>query len=124
MRHWVKKLRGSILVGVGYMLSPLSWWNDVFFNLPIALVVGYAIGWLHQGWFFPGTIAGYWLSNVVGMVMLQFGATDILWETEPRRPRRDLLIGFGSSTLYTLVIVALVYCHILEIPDFLTDLRP
>ena len=124
MTHWVKKLRGSVLLGVGYMLSPLSWWNDVFFNLPIALVVGYAIGWLHQGWFFPGAIAGYWLSNVVGMVMLQFGATDIWWETEPRRPRRDLLIGFSSSTLYTLVIMALVYCHILEIPDFLTDLRP
>lgn len=30
-----KKLRGSFLLGIGYMLSPLSWWNDLFFNLPI-----------------------------------------------------------------------------------------
>lgn len=117
-------MRGVGLIGLGYMLSPLSWWNDAFFNLPIALVVGYAMGWLHAGWFFPGAIAGYWLSNVAGMVMLQFGATDALVEDEPHRPQRDVLIGLGSSTLYTLVVVALVYWHVLEIPAFLTDLRP
>jgi hypothetical protein len=31
--------RSGALVSIGYMLSPLSWWNDVFFNLPIALVL-------------------------------------------------------------------------------------
>jgi hypothetical protein len=79
MKSLKQNLRGGLLVGIGYMLSPLSWWNDVFFNLPIAIAVGYAISWLHPSWFVPGTLAGYWLSNVVGMVMMQFGATDIFW---------------------------------------------
>jgi len=118
MKSLKQNLRGGLLVSIGYMLSPLSWWNDVFFNLPIAIAVGYAISWLHPNGFVPGTLAGYWLSNVLGMVMMQFGATDIFLAGERRNPQRDLLIGFGSSTLYTIAVSALVYWHVLEIPDF------
>ena len=44
--------------------------------------------------------------------------------SEQRHPQRDFLIGFGSSTLYTLVVAALVYWHGLEMPQFLADRRP
>ena len=53
-----KNLRGGALVGLGYMLSPLSWWNDLFFNLPIALVFGYGVSWVNPDWLFPGTLVG------------------------------------------------------------------
>lgn len=111
-------------MSLGYMLSPLSWWNDLFFNLPIALVFGYGVSWLHAGWFVPGTIAGYWLSNVVGMVMMQFGAVEMFWVEERRNFTRDAWLGFGGATLYTIAVAALVYFHILGIPEFLTDLHP
>ncbi|MGF1458077.1 MAG: hypothetical protein ACFBSG_03525 [Leptolyngbyaceae cyanobacterium] len=122
MQQWITRIRGGALMGIGYMLSPLSWWNDVFFNLPIALLFGYGVAWLHPGWLLPGTVAGYWFSNVLGMVMMQFGATDLWFAAASRQPKRDLLIGLGSSTLYTLVITALIYWHVLEMPTFLTDL--
>ncbi|WP_066378178.1 MULTISPECIES: hypothetical protein [unclassified Anabaena] len=114
-----KKLRGGFLIGVGYMLSPLSWWNDLFFNLPIALLLGYLVSFINQDWFLPGTLIGYWLSNVLGILMMQFGAMDMFLKTEKRHLKRDVLIGLGSSTLYTLVVGALVYYHLLEIPSFL-----
>ncbi|MGJ3254268.1 MAG: hypothetical protein ACFE0J_24510, partial [Elainellaceae cyanobacterium] len=60
----LKTLRGGFLVGLGYMLSPLSWWNDLFFNLPIAYGFGYLMSWFYPDWFFPSTVVGYWLSNV------------------------------------------------------------
>ncbi|MGD1855584.1 MAG: hypothetical protein ACFB2W_15180 [Leptolyngbyaceae cyanobacterium] len=119
-----KNLRGGALLSLGYMLSPLSWWNDLFFNLPIALVFGYGISWFNHPWFMTGTVMGYWLSNVVGMVMMQFGAVDILVSDENRNTTRDTLIGFGSATLYTAVVAALVYWHVLDMPSFLTDLHP
>ncbi|MEM8639065.1 MAG: hypothetical protein AAGG51_09650 [Cyanobacteria bacterium P01_G01_bin.54] len=118
-----KNLRGGLLVSIGYMLSPLSWWNDLFFNLPIALVFGYGISWLHPSWFVPGTILGYWLSNVLGMIMMQFGAVDIFLAEEKRNLTRDIWIGFGGATLYTIVVSGLVYFHVLAMPDFLTDLQ-
>lgn len=120
----LKKFRGGALVGVGYMLSPLSWWNDVFFNLPIALVFGYGVTWIQPNWFVPATIAGYWLSNVLGIVMMQFGAVEMFWtDDKPARPR-DLLMGLGGSTLYTAIVAALVYWHVIDLPDFLLDLHP
>jgi hypothetical protein len=117
--NWFKKLRGGALVSLGYMLSPLSWWNDVFFNLPIALGFGYAASWINSTWFAPGTIIGYWLSNVVGIIMMQFGAVDIFAKDETRNMKRDLLLGLGGATLYTLVVTALVYLNVLKMPDFL-----
>jgi hypothetical protein len=124
MLNLFKKLRGGAMVGIGYMLSPLSWWNDLFFNLPIALVFGYAVAWLHSDWFLPGTIAGYWLSNVIGILMMQFGAMDMFVAEEERNLKRDLLIGFGGSTLYTIIVSMLVYFHILAVPDFVMNLHP
>ncbi|MEL6555060.1 MAG: hypothetical protein AAFQ63_16580 [Cyanobacteria bacterium J06621_11] len=106
------------------MLSPLSWWNDVFFNLPLALAFGYGVSWMNPDWFVPGTVIGYWLSNVLGMVMMQFGSVDIFLPDDKQNLTRDVLMGFGSSTLYTVVVAALVYFHVLEVPDFLTDLQP
>lgn len=118
----LKKLRSGLVVGIGYMLSPLSWWNDLFFNLPIAYLFGYGVSWIDKSWFFPGTVVGYWLSNVLGIVMMQWGATDLLFDDRPKNLKRDLLVGVGSSTLYTVAIASLVYFHILELPSFLTDL--
>jgi hypothetical protein len=118
--NWFKKLRGGALVSLGYMLSPLSWWNDLFFNLPIALVFGYGVGWINSSWFVPGTVIGYWLSNVAGIVMMQFGAVDIFASEKQRNVKRDLLLGLSSATLYTLVVAALVYWNVLKMPDFLT----
>lgn len=66
---------------------------------------------------------GYWLSNVLGIVMMQFGAADLLFEGRDRNLRKDLWIGIGTSTLYTLGVVALVYFHILETPLLFSELK-
>ena len=118
----LQKLRGSLFVGIGYMLSPLSWWNDVFFNLPIALLFAYLISWIKPDWFFQFTVIGYWLSNVLGIAMMQMGAMDMFFDEEKRNLKRDLVLGFGGSTVYTIVVASLVYFHVLEVPDFLINL--
>ncbi len=115
----LKKLRGGFLVGVGYMLSPLSWWNDIFFNFPIAYAFGYGFKLISPSWFLPAMVIGYWLSNVLGILMMQFGAGDLLFQDRKKSLMRDVLMGIGTSTLYTLAVAALVYFHILETPSFL-----
>ncbi len=115
----VKRLKGLLFVGFGYMLSPLSWWNDLFFNLPIAYLFGYGVSWIFPDSFLAATIIGYWISNVLGILMMQMGATDIFFAHKPHNLKKDLLIGLGSSTAYTLLILGLIYFHVLEIPAFL-----
>ncbi len=124
MVNLLRKLRGGALTGIGYMLSPLSWWNDLFFNLPIALGFGYGMMWIHPDWFLPGTVIGYWLSNVLGILMMQFGASDMFSTEDKRNLKRDVMIGLGGATIYTIAVSALIYFHVLNVPDFLMDLHP
>lgn len=116
----LKQLRGGALFVVGYLLSPLCWWNDLIFNLPVAYGFGYLCSLISLHWLLPGLIAGYWLSNVVGFVLMQFGAVDAIQKTsQPRNPRKELLMGMASSTLYTLVVLALVQLQILDLNSLL-----
>lgn len=118
-----KKLRGGLLVVIGYLLSPLCWWNDLIFNLPVAYVFGYICSLFTETLFTPGLIAGYWLSNLIGILMMQFGAADMLQE-QPKEQnlKKELLMGIASSTAYTLVILALMQLKILDAPALLSDL--
>jgi len=117
-----KKIKGFLFLGVGYMLSPLSWWNDLFFNLPIAYFFGYLTSWISPNLFLPFTIIGYWISNILGILMMQIGALDMFFEQKSNNLKKDLLIGLGTSNIYTLLILGLVYFHILELPSFLNGL--
>lgn len=114
-----KKIRGGFLLGLGYMLSPLSWWNDVFFNLPIAYAFGWVINGIYPGTLIVATIIGYWISNVLGFILMQVGTGDMVFSDRPRNLTKDLLISLGTSTLYTVAIVVLLQLHILETPAFL-----
>ncbi len=115
------KIRGLFFVGLGYMLSPLSWWNDLFFNLPIAYLFGYLVSWIFPDLFAAATIGGYWLSNVLGILMMQMGGTDIFLGQQPRNIQKDIVISLGSSTVYTLIIIGLVYFHVLTLPDLISN---
>lgn len=37
---WRFRLRGSTVAFAGYLLSPLSWWNDLFVKMPLRLRAG------------------------------------------------------------------------------------
>lgn len=121
-RPWLQRLWGGFLLVLGYMLSPLSWWNDLFFNLPFAYGFGYLASWFSPQLFLPSAIAGYWLSNVAGILLMQFGLVEVLQaEAKTRNLKRELLTGILSSTAYTLVILGLIHFHILETPGLDSD---
>ncbi|UKO98708.1 hypothetical protein [Nostoc sp. UHCC 0870] len=114
----LKKIRGGFFLAFGYMLSPLSWWNDLFFNLPIAYGFGYICSLLNKDLLIPCAIAGYWLSNVVGILLMQVGVVDVFQnQPQERNLKKELLMGLASSTVYTLVILALIQLKILDTPD-------
>lgn len=118
---WVK-LRGAVLIILGYLLSPLCWWNDLLFNLPIAYFFGYLCSFFSPKLLLPCTIIGYWLSNVIGILMMQFGAGDIFKkESQERNLKKELLNTFVSSTVYTLVIMCLIQFKIIDTPLLFTN---
>jgi hypothetical protein len=112
-----KKLRGGTLLVLGFLLSPLSWWNDLVFNLPVAYGFGYLCNLILPDSLLPSMIAGYWLSNVVGILLMQAGVLDLAQGQKTERNfKKELLMGIGSSTIYTGLILGLVHFKVLEAP--------
>ncbi|HBB34697.1 MAG TPA: hypothetical protein DDZ80_00840 [Cyanobacteria bacterium UBA8803] len=113
----LKKLTGGFLFVIGYLLSPLCWWNDLVFNLPIAYLFGYVCSWISPDLLLPCSIAGYWLSNIAGMLLMQAGVMDVFQgQAKERNLKKELLMGVVSSTAYTLFILALVQLKLIDAP--------
>lgn len=107
-------MQGGLLGFVGFMLSPLSWWNDAFVNLPLALGFAWLVARVNQAAFEPALILGYWLTNVIGFILMHKGAQKLLNAGGKPYTRRDFLRDVGISLLYTLFIVVLVKLKILQ----------
>ena len=105
---------GGILATIGFLLSPLSWWNDMFVNLPLALAFAWLASWFYKPAFGASLVVGYWLTNVLGFILMHKGAHKIVSEKQGRYSRRDLLRDIGISLFYTVLIVALVKLGILQ----------
>jgi hypothetical protein len=59
-------------------------------------------------------VIGYWLTNVLGFILMHKGAQKMLSDKDKKYSRKDLLRDVGISLLYTLVIVALVKFGVLK----------
>jgi hypothetical protein len=101
---------------IGYLLSPLSWWNDLFVNLPLALGFAWLVSLVHRPAFSGAVVAGYWLTNVLGFVLMHKGAQQMLVPDQARASytRRDLCRDVAVSLLYTLLILSLVKFGVLK----------
>jgi len=119
---WKRKVHGGMVGFIGFMLSPLSWWNDAFVNLPLAVAFAWMVSLFYRPAFGAAVIAGYWLTNVLGLVLLHKGARNLISREEPRPySRRDFFRDFAISLAYTGLIVLLLRLKILQpITDYLT----
>ena len=117
---WKRKLSGGTLAFIGFMRSPLSWWNDLFVNIPLALAFAWLVSLFWPAVFTASFVLGYWLTNVLGLVLMQKGAQQALSETPKPYTRRQLAADLGISLAYTLLIVALIQHGVLKpLPEYM-----
>lgn len=116
----MKRLKCTLLSAAGYILSPLSFWNDLFVNFPIAYVFGLLCGLISQKLFLAGVITGYWLSNIAGIVLLHKGIVCMVNPDLPMKITKGELVKDALWTLlYTGVLIILVKAGILKfLPDY------
>jgi hypothetical protein len=96
------------------MLSPLSWWNDLFFKVPLALAFAWLVSWFYKPAFTASLVVGYWLTNLLGFILLHKGGQKLLSEKQGRYSWRNLSRDVGISLLYTALIVVLVKFGVLK----------
>jgi hypothetical protein len=112
---WKRKTTGGLLGFIGVMLSPLSWWNDLFVNVPLAVGFGWLVSLMYRPAFEAAVVVGYWLTNVLGFVLMQKGAQR-MFADQPSKPysRRALLKDVLVSLLYTALILVLVKLKLVQ----------
>jgi hypothetical protein len=111
-----RTITGSILALVGYVLSPLSWWNDAFVNIPLAYIFAWLISIFYRSLFGPSFVVGYWLTNIIGLVMMHKGICQMVSEKycEPANRRKRLLHDLLISIGYSVVIILLLKFKIIR----------
>ena len=112
------RLFSSIIAAVGYILSPLSWWNDLFVNVPLAYGFSWPFTLLDQRLFLPAFIVGYWLSNLLGFILLHHGIAGLVRQ---QKTKNGLLYNIIVTILYTAVITVLVWLQWIPSPAVLTQ---
>ena len=111
---WKRKITGGFVAFIGYMLSPLSWWNDLFVNVPLAAAFAWVIALFYRPAFMPAAVLGYWATNILGFILLHKGTQQALTEKKSAYSRRELVRDVVISLFYTALIILLVESGILK----------
>ncbi len=110
------KLLNSIIFVIGYVLSPMTWWNDAFINIPIAYFLASFTKHLAKTDFLWSFIFYYWLSNIVGVFMMFIAGRSVINEKKAKTKKFAIIFDI---VFYSLLIGVLVYFNILKpIPLF------
>ncbi|MBD3281868.1 hypothetical protein GF391_03930 [Candidatus Uhrbacteria bacterium] len=108
---------------IGFVLSPLSWWNDLFINVPLA----WAMTWpalkltsfifpVSKNFFLTAFIFNYWITNIVGMAMMHYSGKKLISKDAKFDIAKDLIVGIVYS-----IIIALIF--ILDPGEILSNLH-
>ena len=111
-----KKLLNGTAVVIGYLLSPLSWWNDLFVNIPLAYLLAIPFGIVNRNLFIPFIIFFYWCTNILGIMMMHYGIKNIIKSKKKSSFKRKLLKMILWTTLYSILIAVLVILNVIKFP--------
>jgi hypothetical protein len=107
-----KRIFGGVIAVAGYLLSPLSWWNDLFINIPLAYLFAFLVGLVIPGYFLASMVVGYWITNVAGFMIMHAGIKMASSKVVKIEFLKDFLISLG----YTAVVIIFYYVGWLKFP--------
>jgi len=102
------RLKWTVIAVFGYVLSPLSWWNDLYVNLPIAYAIANVAHRLNPRLFLPAFLLTYWLTNAAGLLLLHLGTHGALRGKLPP-PNKATAAKWAVIALGYAVVVAVLY---------------
>ncbi len=100
----------AIVFTIGYILSPLTWWNDVFVNIPVAYVISTIISFLLGEEYFKIMFPfAYFLTNILGLYLMHIGVTGVRRGTSMKNLLYHLAIALGYTILiYILALYGII----------------
>jgi len=106
-----KKILNGFLIFIGFWLSPLSPWNDLFTNIPLAYIFALPFSLINESLFLPMAILGYWISNILGFLLMHLGYVQL--KDNKYSFKENWKKYVLATSVYTLLIALLIYFEIL-----------
>lgn len=97
---------------IGWLLSPLTFWNDAFVNIPIAYILAslaYRVGRFD---FVRSVLIFYWLSNILGIAIMYFTGRGIL--ADRKNLSQAIKITILTILIYSIILVLISNSGILK----------
>lgn len=111
-----QRISGSIIAVIGYMLSPLSWWNDLYLNIPLAYLGAWLVSFFYKSAFLAAFVTCYWITNIAGLVLMHKGIKKA-WGKQTvtdRFTKKELFKDIALSLVYTGIIIIMIKLHIIR----------
>ena len=97
-------LRGFIFF-VGWILSPLTWWNDTFINLPLSYLAANVLFYIIPVSFAWLLIVSYWFTNLIGLAFMYLSGRSLILSSGNRK--KTIMITLIFMTIYTMIMLYL-----------------
>ena len=99
------KFFSRIIFFIGWLLSPFTFWNDVFVNIPISYICANLLSRIIRVDFLLLVLVAYWLSNAVGVLMMYASGKAII--RDKRALMRELAVFLATIALYSAILILL-----------------
>ena len=107
----VKKIFFASLSFLGWILSPFTWWNDTFINLPLAYLLASIINKFMPRNFPAVFLISYWFTNILGIVLMYVGAQQLTARELLKTKRKAL---FTTLIIYSVISLVLIEFNIIR----------
>lgn len=102
----MKKILTGAVFFIGWILSPFTWWNDAFINMPLSYLMANFIFFITRLPFKWLVIGSYGVTNILGIFLMYFGGKGLIINSKNR-----------VKTAITLVILLFIYSAVMIYMD-------
>ncbi|MBN1405650.1 MAG: hypothetical protein JW946_03950 [Candidatus Omnitrophica bacterium] len=100
----MRKIFTIIIFFIGWILSPLTLWNDAFINIPLSYLITNLIRYIAPAHFGLLFIASYWFTNIIGLLFMYVSGRYFILSHKQRRKSVFMLL------IMLLVVTAAIAC--------------
>jgi len=106
------KHRTRIAFFVGWLLSPFTFWNDCFINIPLAYLMANLTIKIIKVDFLMTVVVYYWVTNILGVILMYMTGRELLSKTSSIV--REAVKLVAAMIIYSAALVALYHFNILK----------